>query len=191
MMQFQSFLRRFWRDDRGNAIVEAVFFLPVLLVAWVGIFAFWEVFSARSAVQKAGYAAADLLSRQMVPVSGATLDGLDKAVEYLVGPRFDVTTRFTHFTRTGPLDTDVAVNWSYSTETQVPVLATPDLVAMAGQLPKLSVGSAGLLVQTDMAYRTPFAVPIVNYVVPEAFADAVVLRPRYVPKLCWEGAATC
>lgn len=183
-------LRRFISDERGNGVIEAVMILPVMLMAWIGLYAFWEAFNARSSVQKATFVAADVLSREMVPVSDAFLDGLDTSMEYLVNSRFNVSSRFTSITRTGPLDSDVAVVWSYSPSSAMTALTTSDLVAQAATLPKLAAGSTALVVDTQMAYSLPFTVPIASYVVPSSFSDRVVLRPRFLPKLC-RGTTAC
>lgn len=182
-------LRRFCRDERGDAVIEAVLMLPVLAAAWIGLYAFWEAFESRSSVQKAAFAAADILSREMVPVTDETLDGLDAVMEYMVDSRFEVASRFTSFTRTGATDADVAVVWSYSPAGAMTALTTAELKLRAANLPKLATGSTALLVDTQMAYSLPVSVPFISYVVPASFADYVVLRPRYVPKLCRSGIA--
>lgn len=181
--------RRFVRSERGGAVVEGVLMLPVMVAAWIGLYAFWEGYNTRAALQKATFSMADMLSREMVPVSGALLDGLDGGAEYLVGPRFDVTTRFTGFRRTGPNDADVAVIWSYSPGELRAAMTTADLVAMAGQLPNLSVGTMAVIAETQMAYSAPTPVPLISYLVPSSFSERVVLRTRFVPKLCWTGVA--
>lgn len=181
--------RRFLRDDRGNGIIEGVIMLPVLLMAWVGTFAFWEAFNARAAMQKATYVAADILSREMVPVDDAFLGGLDTTVGYLVDDRFDVSTRFTSFERTGPGNTDVRVLWSRSFAQTPTPMTDVDLVAMANELPVLSQGNTAVIVETRMGYSLPFTVPIATYVVPATFNKQVVLLPRYLPKICHTAVA--
>lgn len=182
-------LRRFLTAEAGNAVIEGVLILPVLLLAWIATFVFWEAYSSRSAVQKAAFVTADVLSREMVPVADSFLDGLDNVAEYLVDPRFNVATRFTSFTRTGPADTDVAVAWSYSPTAAIAAMTTTDLVALSARLPKLTVGSTGLIVDARMNYSLPVSVPLANYVVPSSFSEMVVLRPRFVAKVCRVGSA--
>lgn len=181
--------RRFLRDDRGNGIVEGVIVLPLLLMAWVGAFAFWEAFNARAAMQKATYVAADILSREMVAVDDAFLEGLDTTVDYLVDDRFDVSTRFTSFERTGPGNEQVTVLWSRSSAQTWTPMADADLVAMADQLPVLSQGNTAVIVETRMGYSLPFKVPIASYVVPATFNKKVVLMPRYLPRICHSAVA--
>lgn len=187
--RIQGIIRRFLLSEGGGAIIEGVMMMPLMLAAWVGLYAFWEGYNARDSLEKATFATADILSREMVPVTGALLDGLDNGAEYLVGPRFDVTTRFTAFRRTGANDTDVAVVWSYAPGSLRPAMTTADLVAMAGRLPKLTTGSMAVISETQMAYSAPSSIPFVGYVVPSSFSEMVVLRPRFVPKLCWAGSA--
>ncbi len=184
-------LRAFLRDEGGSAVIESMMIIPVILMAWIGTYAFWEAFSARGTVQKANFAVADILSREMVPVTDTFLDGLDTTMEYMVGPRFDVSARFTVYSKTGPNDTDVAVLWSYSPGTAMAVLTTAGLQARGANLPKLTTGSTAIVVDTQMAYSVPFRIPIASYVVPSSFSDTVVLRPRYLAKLCRAGATTC
>lgn len=180
-------LRRFVTDDRGHAVVEGVIILPALLLAWISVFVFWEAFSSKSTFQKATFAAADILSREMVPATDATLDGMDTVMEYLVDSRFDVASRFTSFARTGPLDADVVVTWSYSPSDAISAMTTADLVARAASLPKLTVGSTALIVDTRMDYSLPVSVPLATYAVPESFNESIVIRPRFVPRLCRAG----
>lgn len=185
-----SIFRRFANDERGNGIVEGAIMLPVMLMAWIGAYAIWEAFASRSAVQKATHVAADLLSREMVAASTGFLDGLDATVEYLVDARFDVSTRFTSFTRTGPGDADVQVLWSYAPSLQTALqsqMTQEQLVTMAGQLPKLSTGNSAIIVETQMGYSMPFTLPIFSMVVPSSFSNVAVLMPRYVPRICREG----
>lgn len=179
----------FRAGEGGNAVIETVVILPTLLLAWIGVFVFWEAFSSRSMVQKAGFVAADVLSREMVPVTDAFLDGLDASMEYLVDNRFDVASRFTSFTRTGANDTDVAVVWSYSPAGVMTAMTNADLVAQAAQLPKLTVGSTALIVDTRMNYSLPVSLPLASYAVPSSFSDSIVLRPRFLAKLCRSGTA--
>lgn len=183
-------IRHFWSDDTGNAVVETVLILPALLAAWIGLFVFWEAFNARSTVQKAAFAAADVLSRETVPVTDATLDGLDRVMEYLVDPRFDVASRFTSFRRTGTLDSDIVVTWSYAPAGALAAMTTADLVARAANLPKLPVGATALIVDTRMDYSLPVSLPFAGYVVPSSFSDSVVLPPRFLPRLCRAGTPT-
>lgn len=182
-----SVIRRFLRDERGNGVIEGAMMLPVLLMAWVGVYAFWEAFNSRSTVQKATHIAADLLSREMVPVTNGFLDGLDTTIEYLVDNRFDVSTRFTSFTRTGPADSEVQVQWSYSPAALQTPMTNTQLQAMASRLPKLSTGNSAVIVETQMSYSLPFTVPIVTYAVPSSFSNMVVLTPRFVTKICRDG----
>ncbi len=187
-MTLRHHLRRFIAQDRGNAVIETVIILPTMLVAWIAVYAFWEAYSSRTAFQKAAHVAADLLSREMVPVTDTTLTGLDTVMEYLVDSRFDVASRFASYTRTGPLDTDVVVTWSFSTESAtLPALTTADLVARATNLPRLTVGATALVVDTRMNYSLPMSVPVATFVVPSSFSQSVVLRPRFVTRLCRAG----
>lgn len=187
-MNLRHHLRRFFAQERGNAVIETVIILPTMLVAWIALYAFWEAYSSRTAFQKAGHVAADLLSREMVPVTDATLTGLDTVMEYLVDGRFDVDSRFASYTRTGPLDTDVVVTWAFSTASAtLPALTTADLVARAANLPRLSVGSTALVVDTRMTYSLPMSVPVASYVVPSSFSQSVVVRPRFVTRVCRPG----
>lgn len=180
-------LRRFWRDESGSAILEAMMFIPLLAAAWVGVFVFWDGFSSKAALQRATHAAADMLAREMVPVDTTTLAGLDAGMELVVPGRFNVTSRFTAFRRTGPNDADVAVVWSHSPGALLPAMTDAQLQSRAATLPALTVGSHALIVDTTMNYAAPMNIPLVTYTVPSSFSDWVVLRPYYVAKLCQAG----
>lgn len=182
-------LRDFAGRSEGTAVMEAVMILPVLLMAWVGLYAFWEAYNARTTLQKATFTAADMLSREMVPVTDSYMNGLDSVMEYLVQSRFDVASRFTAYTKTGPNDTDVTVDWSYSPNAAMPALTTATLQARVANLPVLGLGTTALVVDTSMNYSVPTGVPFITYAVPSAFSTNMVLLPRYLPKLCRSGLA--
>lgn len=192
MTAFAPIKRRiaaYLRDTSGTAVIETVLILPIMLLSWVALYAFWEGYNSRAAVQKATFVAADMLSREMVPVTNAYLDGLDTVMEYMVQQRFDVSSRFTAYTRTGTADSNVAVVWSYSPSGAMPALTTTALQARAASLPALSTGSTAIIVDTTMGYSPPMGVPFIRYAMPSSFSNTVVLTPRFLAKFCRSGIA--
>ena len=53
----------------------------------------------------------------------------------------------------------------------------------------VDAGAMAVIAETQMAYSAPTPVPLISYLVPSSFSERVVLRTRFVPKLCWTGVA--
>lgn len=182
-------LRRFLRAEAGSVIVEGVVWLPVLLFAWLTVFGFWDAYRDRSAVQKATFVAADLISREMVQVDTAYLDGIGRLVDRLSGTAMTVTKRYTLYRRSGAGDSEVAVVWSYAPGDGT-ARTTASLQAMAASLPKIKTGDTALLVETTGSYSKSLTSPIRALVLAGSVTTRVVLRPRFQPAVCLN-AATC
>lgn len=60
---------RFCREERGSVTVEAVITLPLLIWAIGATYEFFEVHRYQSARDKASYTIADMLSREMMPIT--------------------------------------------------------------------------------------------------------------------------
>lgn len=182
-------LAAFLQGEGGTAIVEGVVWLPVLLFGWLTVFGFWDVYRERATVQKATYVAADLLSREMVPVDTAYLDGLGRLIDGLSDANMTVTKRYTVYRRTGEDDTDLSVLWSYAPN-DGPTRNTAQVREMVAALPKIRQGETAILVETSATYAKTLTRPFESLVLGGTMDTRVVLRPRFFPAVCLN-AASC
>ena len=88
--------RRFLRREGGNAVIESVLLLPLLLWAAFGLYVFWDGYKVSNKLQKASYTVADIASRwQAVPLAASDVRGMQSLMEYMISegdePRLRVT----------------------------------------------------------------------------------------------------
>lgn len=57
-------LRAFYKDRRGNIIIESVVFLPAMIFTYIGFAVAWDGHRDNNLAQKATYAVADIISRE-------------------------------------------------------------------------------------------------------------------------------
>jgi len=170
-------LLRFGRDQNGSITIESVIFLPILIWVVLMTFVFFDIFRTENTNAKAAYAVADVLSRQILPVNAAYLDGLGEVYARLARARHPT------FLRTSSVDFDFATNayrlrWSYGTDGAEP-LTQEKLNLIAHRLPELSVGETVILVETVLDYE-----PVLDMGVgARTLGHIIPTRPRFAPRL--------
>lgn len=169
-------LRRFLGDEAGTVVAEGVIALPVLLWAYIGLFVYWDAFRSLNTLQKAAYTVSDMMSREMLGVGSAYVDGMDKVVEYLIDADADVRMRVTSVTWSD-IDQQFQVHWSRSPDNELTPLTTETLQDYAGQIPTMAPGDYVVIVETDMDYVPAFDVGMDDKV----FRQFIVTRPRFIP----------
>jgi len=179
-------LSRFRRDTRGSLLVESVFIVPIMALGLTGFYAFWDVYRTQNTVQKASYAVADMLSREMVPATPAFLDGLERTLEFLI--RENARLRITSIRRIsdGPTGvTGLDVLWSYSPSNAMVPLNETSLVTIQNAIPMMAVGSNMVIFEVQVPY-----VPVTDVLEVDTLNEVVAMRPRFLPTLCMQGV-TC
>jgi Flp pilus assembly protein TadG len=188
MTSLPSFLRRpasrFLRDERGSIVAEAVIVLPVFLWAYLALFVYWDAFRSMNTVQKAAYTISDMVSREMVGVTTAYVNGLDSMLEYLVDNGQTVSLRVTSVTWSETNDR-FEVHWSRSPDNAQPVLTTATLQNYAGQIPNMSPGDYVVIVEVWAEYEPTFEVGMDDTV----FTQFIVTRPRFLPCIPMDAVA--
>ena len=71
-MAMQRLLSKFWRDCRGNAIIETALMLPLLIAILAGITEFGWSFYQASALERGLRAGATYAARADLPLSANT-----------------------------------------------------------------------------------------------------------------------
>lgn len=173
-------LRRFRRDPTGSLVVESVFIVPTLALALIAFFAFWDAYRSQNMVQKASYAIADMLSREMIPATPAFLDGLDRTLDFLV--QRNARMRITSVSRLsdGPTGlTGLSVLWSYSPGNAMQPLTAATLQRVERDIPMMAIGSNVVIVEVSVPFTS-----VGQFLSVTSMDEVVVVRPRFVPRLC-------
>jgi Flp pilus assembly protein TadG len=193
-------LADFARDERGTLLAEFVIVFPLLIWAFLGIFLFWDVYRAINLAQKASFTLADNLSRADKDVTTANIDGLAKLLAYL--SEADAADGETVRLRVSSLKWNKTsstheVAWSYAANTgttkSMPKLTTGGIPAIKDQLPTLTEFETVLLIETEVDFVPAFTGGNVGGytmgVGSRTFTEFVVIRPRFIPKVCLQGTA--
>ncbi len=186
----------FLKDQRGSGIVEFVIVFPLLIWAFVGIFLFWDVFRAMNLAQKATFIVADNLSRSSAAVKRADIDGLADLLGYLseVQPAAGESVRLRVSSIKWNATTNMhAVGWSYTADNAQPVLTNATLAPLSSQIPTLTAFETVLLIESEVSYVPALAGGTVGGftigVGSRTMKEFVVIRPRFIPKVCLSGTA--
>lgn len=186
MFNFRERLARFGRSERGTVMAEAVLVLPFMLWAYLGLFVYWDAFRSVNRIQKAAYTVSDMISREMVTINDAYINGMDAVMERMIDGNQNVALRVTSVTWSST-DNKFSVHWSRSTDTTaMPVLTTTTLQNQKDKIPNMSDGDYVVIVETSVRYTPAFNVGISESDVKQF----IVTRPRFVPKICMSGV-TC
>lgn len=173
--------RAFLREGAGGLSVEMVFIFPLLILFMIVFSAFWDAFRAQTAVQRAAYMAADMLSREQVAVNAAYVAGLERVVEHMV--RRDAALRVTSLRRLSGGPSGLAgmeVRWSHSPGAAMPALTTATLSTVQSHIPIMAIGATMIMVEVQVAYR-----PLTSVLQVPMLRETFVLRPRFAPSICF------
>jgi Flp pilus assembly protein TadG len=188
----------FARNERGGATIEFVIVFPMLVWAFLGIFLFWDVYRGINTAQKASFIVADALSRTSAPLTTNYIDGLTDLLAYLSNA--DATRGEGVRLRVTSVKWDIAnnrhsVDWSYTKDTTTLKLSDPIPTAISDQIPTLSPFETVIVVETEIDYVPPFLGGNVGgasrfYTLglgAKTFDEFIVIRPRFIPKVCLQG----
>ncbi|MDN5788765.1 TadE/TadG family type IV pilus assembly protein [Pseudorhodobacter sp.] len=174
--------RRFALEEKGTAVVEAVIFLPLMGWAYIGAFAYWDVYRSINTVQKASYTVADMLSRQQGPVNDDFIDGMRTTIDYILGGRTTAKIRVTSY-RWSEANNRYEVIFSRSPDEAMPELTDANLANLTDRLPIMKDGDSAVLLETEVGYT-----PLSSFMLkPAKIREFIVTRPRFVPKICLQG----
>jgi hypothetical protein len=177
-MTRHSTLNRFARAEAGSLTAETVLVLPLLIWAFAALYGYWDIYRAQNSVQKASHTLSDLLSREMAPIDGGYLDGMETVLGYLVQRNDPIALRVTSIVWTELVG--FSVLWSHSTDpVQLPALGAGGVADLSTRIPIMADGDSVVLVETRLAYTPPFNLGVGDTV----FEEFIVTRPRFVPKV--------
>lgn len=162
-------VRQIFRDERGTAVLEFAFLLPIMLMLFIGAVEMTNVLRLDRKVVSAALTTADLVTQRR-SISSAELDDVLRAAELIVEPFSTsglsigvASVRFHHDTGTGSVDWTRSLNGgSVSDATAVAAgVATP--------------GESVIVVRASYSYTPLFFDFVMSATTIE---ETAVLRPR-------------
>jgi Flp pilus assembly protein TadG len=186
MSRLRQPFQRFAGEERGTVLAEGVIALPILLWAYVGLFAYWDAFRSLNTLQKAAYTISDMISRENptdTSLTSAYVEGMDKVLEYLIDSDVDAKLRVTSVTWSDT-NQQFEVHWSRSPYGQEVELTTETLQTFADQIPTMTAGDYVIIVEVQMPYTPAFNVGLTE----QHFKQFVVTRPRFIPCIPMDSA---
>jgi hypothetical protein len=179
--------RRFFKDETGTGLVEFLIVLPLLIWAWVGMFAYWDVFKSINKSQKASYIISDSLSRTAGQVTPGYIDGLEKLLAYLSQTDDEVQLRVSSI-GWDPINEAHTPIWSYSPEGEMTPLDEASVALMSSRLPEMVEFETLILVETRVDYVQPLGVAEILGldlgIGSRTLTEFIPISPRFVEKVC-------
>lgn len=175
-------LRGLWRREDGSFVVEAVITLPLLFLAAMVIYEFFEVHRFNSARDKATYTVADMLSREMSTVDDAYINNTKRLFDSIVNDNTGSQLRISEISFDAN-ENRYAINWS-EVRGIGPMLAlsTADIATSHVTLPLMSHGDHIILVESVSTYERLFDA---GFDANMEISTRVITSPRFVPKVDW------
>ncbi len=185
MRSLSSLLRRFGREEGGTVMAEAVLVLPFMLWSYLALFVYWDSFRSLNTVQKAAYTVSDMISREMVSITPAYINGLDRMMEYLIDQDQDVKLRVSSVYQS---DTEgrIKIHWSVAANGAMAPLTTASLQNIKDRIPKMSDGDFVIVVEAEASYTPAFDVGMKR----TSLSQFIVTRPRFVTCVLMSTAGT-
>jgi hypothetical protein len=170
-------LARFARDNEGSLTLEAVVMFPMLFWAMLSMLVFFDGYRQNGLNVKAAFTIGDMISREVVPITPAYLDGavnlFDELSRSASAPRMRVSVVYFRAS-----ENKFYRDWSQQ-RGGVPVLTNADLVNMRNRLPTVPDNERLILVETWSNYQPPFNVGINQ----QDLYNFVFTRPRFAPQV--------
>lgn len=166
-------------DRRGSVSVEAAIVMPILILALLAMFVFFDAFRSNKANLTATYTISDLISRKVSPVTPAEIDDMRRLFIYLARARYRTDLRVSSIYY-DVIEQRYKVIWSYAAGGETP-LNDATLNAINERLPQIPRGDTALLVEGTLNYRPPMSA----WIRPMTMSHFVVTRPRFAPQVAY------
>lgn len=174
-------LRSFKDDKSGSISIEALLFLPFIMVTLAATFSLFDAFRYKTLNSKAAYTLSDALSRETDAITPAYVDGLVDTLEYLTRSDGLYSLRITVVTYDADTDSH-SMDWSEGRGNFNP-MNEAELAQVVLRLPELIDNERLIVVETQTDYESPFT--LAGLASDDLFYNMVFTRPRFAPKLVW------
>ncbi len=186
LMMLKTKAQGFLRDDQGNATIEAVIWLPLVMFILAATFSFHDAFRYKALNTKAAFTISDALSRETEAIDDAYLDGMVDLLEYLTRSEGPYSMRLTLVRFDGD-EGEYISEWS-KVRGAFDSLSTADIVGIQASLPTMLHNERLIVVETKTDYATPLDMEWFD--TSEMFYNIAVTRPRFAPQLVWQDASS-
>lgn len=178
-----TWLTRFRSEERGTVMVEAVITLPLLVWGLGATYEFFEVHRYQSARDKASYTIADMISREMLPITPTYLNNAKTVFDTITNDSGSNSLRVT-LVKYDEDEDEYSVKWSeVRGATYLEALETDDVRNAHAKLPQMRDGEELVVVDSLSRYQPMFDVwPGPNMDV----STNVMTIPRFAPQINWD-----
>lgn len=178
-------LKRFWQDESGVLLAEALLLLPLLIWGFLALFVYWDLFRTLNSSQKAAYSIADLMSRQAV-VTPEFVDGMQNVLDFLTIGSPKSSMRITSMQYDEP-NKKYLLLFSKSPGNKMTPHTEATLQTLKSGIPIMSNLDSVVLVETEVDYQPGFDTGTLNVaagVQAQTFRQFIVTRPRFYRRVC-------
>lgn len=184
-----SLLKRFAKDERGVLAIELCIMTPILVWVLISTWVYFDLFRTEGNVARASITVADMLSREVEPVTDAYIDTALTLLEELTFSDDSPRLRVTAYTYDG---TVFQVLWSEA-RGYPSALTNLDLDSLRSQsrMPILGEQRRAVLVETSTQHvpliSTKLSLFNMPYIDDHVFNTFTVVNPRFGnKKLCFD-----
>ncbi len=179
-------LRKFRDDTSAGLSVEFVYLFPMLIWAYIGMFAFFHAFRAEGLNLRASYALADFVTRQTEPLSDRHLNGMQDVFDFIVGSEYENWIRLTSV-QWDDEDDEYDVVWSEATEGNITWTTDTLNTNKRDELPVMAKGDYAIIVETSSDYFPAFSTPYFGIDLQRVtFQNFIFTTNRQNGRVCWE-----
>lgn len=190
-------IRDFSRDESGNAAVELLLCVPIMVWALLSTMVYFDAFHDEAISTRAGLTIADMFSRESANITPEYLSNARRLLRTLTETDTDPGLRVTVFRcfKNDPTDADedcrYNVVWSRNRGLS-PNHNNTRLRALSAGLPVMAHNDRAILVETQTNYNAEFTVSISPFFVPDLtgveFNTFTVISPRFETSVCWDSS---
>lgn len=182
-IDMKSWLSRLRNDEGGSVMVEAVITLPLLIWGIGATYEFFEVHRYHSARDKASYTIADMISREMLPITPDYLNNAKAVFDTIANDNGENALRVSVIKYDADED-EYSVKWSQVRgTTSLNALVTADVRTAHATLPMMRDGEELIIVDSLSEYPPMFDVWFGDEM---DVATHVVTSPRFAPQINWD-----
>lgn len=185
MHSIKSWFRTFRDDERGTVMLEAVISLPLLVWALAASYEFFELHRYASARDKAAYTVADMISREMQPVTPTYLTNAKTVFDTIANDTGNNQLRVSVI----KFDVDsntYSVVWSQVRGSgSMVALVDADVETAHAVLPAMRDGEEVILVEAESIYPAIFKVGLEDN---KRIESRILTSPRFAPQILWDAS---
>ena len=190
MIRFMIYLRRFCRNTTGSVSIEAILMFPMLTLAMMSTYIYFDAFRAKNTNLKAVYTIADAISRES-SIDPAYMNTMHRMLNFLTDSNHPTRLRVTLVQcaksatcqDAAPSSMVYDVVWSRKRGNNISRWTDANINELKDRLPVFPKGDTLLVVETAMAYEPIFSVGFDAL----SIENMAVTRSRFIPPYtCWQ-----